>query len=211
MTIPEILRQVGLLLAATAIGFDTTIAQTSQPSTGAIATPIPSLYDVWKRAIGQPNLTDAQLRALAEQNRARVQALKDPFSPLASLTCDRRPSNEHVVWEDTSVMALVDRYDIRTKLLVVPKRKANFVIDLADIELSRLEKASAAGCDAPVIDASGTVAIGSCSFRVGPPTGLDVAQLHVHVLRSTNQAPNLSLFQRAGRRMVSLLGGTSCP
>lgn len=115
-------------------------SETDHPTSNTV-TPIPSLYDDWKsRTVGQTG-TDEQARAIAERERQRVRQLPDPFTPLATLSCDeRRATHEQVVWEDDALMALVDRFGAGAELLITPKSPVNFFIDLSKNQLGPICK-----------------------------------------------------------------------
>lgn len=172
----------------------------------AVETTTPALYEDWKRALLGREGTDAEARSAAETRRASVAKLRDPFSRLFTLSCDERAAlQEVIVWEDEAAMALVDSHDSGPKLLVVPKQRANFPVDLPSGRMAHLEKVAAAACEA--LQAS-VEASGVCSMYIN--TGVSLSQLHVHVRVSGQLGDAASHRRTVSARMQRSLGGTSC-
>src|SRR5262245_8269781 len=68
-----------------------------------ITTPVPDLHLDWAISATSPTATDKDAWRDAEQQRPRVEALKDPFTKLGNQSCPERSSltpPERVVWED---------------------------------------------------------------------------------------------------------------
>lgn len=180
----------------------------------ATATPVPDLMSNWIEAVLQRRGTEAEARAVAEKERARVSQLRDPFSPLANVKCvDPARKGEVIVWEDDDALAIVDR-DNKRKILIVPKIKANFPFDLPRPMLAHLAKVAAATCDALLGSATTAGGIGStasCDISVHPPAQLSVRQLHVHVLPKTAGERRQGDYRRVTHQLQQRLGGSGCP
>src|SRR5437868_2639210 len=139
----------------------------------SIRTPIPTLEQLWNAKPGD-----------AERERARVTSLRDPFTPLATLSCSERlANNERIVWENSDFMDLVDFSDNGTTLLLVPKVPHSFPIDLPNAQQDELRRLAAATCDALMIAANKvpSTTVPSCRMFVNHPQAVTVRQLHVHV------------------------------
>jgi hypothetical protein len=190
-------------------------AQDALSRSTTIRTPIPPLLDKWREATAGVNGTLQDARRIAEAARPTL-TKNDPFTPLMSLTCTERQSKgERVVWEDGTVMALVDTRNRGSKLLVVPKTpNTNFPIDLKDPQLAFVSRVAAATCDALVVAAGKQASTGSpsCDIRISPPNGLGVRQIHVHVEANVGvSAPVDDTFlQRTAAHLRSLIGGGGC-
>lgn len=118
---------------------------------------------------------------------SRIQKAKDPFMPIAQNDPQARADNR-VLWENPRMMVIVDSFAPGAKALVIPKRQASFIKDLAPNELDEM-----ATIAAKVSDAFGAVA-GSApaSIWVNPPQVITIKQLHTHVL------PNLPAWENPG-------------
>lgn len=189
-------------------------AAEAQHGTVGIVTNAPALYEEWKhRVLGRLG-TDDEVRNLVETERAVIAGKRDPFTPLAGLTCLQRSAlNESVVWEDVSTMVIVDIYHSGPKLLVVPKTPGNFPTDFSMQEIERLGQVSAAACDSLVsVDGANVLApAGMCHIYINPPAGLMLRQLHVHVqLAKSSAADYKALLHRVASEMRGRLGGNSC-
>ncbi|MCP4500449.1 MAG: HIT domain-containing protein [Deltaproteobacteria bacterium] len=145
------------------------------------STPVPALFDEWIQATAPaPEQEPAQRCALAEQKaeqqRGRVERLKDPFSPIA----EKDPAalkKEIILWEDDDVMVIVDAFAYGPKALVVPKEKTLFPTDVDEEMLKRLAVISARVSDAFLQQGAN----GPARMWINPPSALTVRQLHVHV------------------------------
>jgi hypothetical protein len=194
------------------IGVMLPLSLAAQP--GAIRTPMPALLESWINATtGADSTLDDAFKA-AGAARSTLPS-RDPFTRLAEMTCSNRLADqERVVWEDAGLMALADFGDRGSKLLVVPKRPANFLIDLKYKEIAYVSRVAAAACDA-LMGAAGKQASAtapSCDIYIHPPAQLGVRQLHVHVKARTGVAAPVddTFLQRAGANLRSLLGGAGC-
>jgi hypothetical protein len=185
----------------------------AQPST--IKTPISPLLDDWKIATAGTKATLDDARKIAEANRPTLPK-SDPFTPLAGMSCaERLEKRERVVWEDEAgVMVLVPFGDQGSKLLVVPKVRANFPIDLSEHQLKYVSRIAAATCDAMLVASGKQPAANtpSCTTYINPPAGLGVRQMHVHVEAHTGVSASVddAFLRRAAAHIRSLVGGAGC-
>lgn len=140
-------------------------------------TPPPDLLADWAAAVVESGDMSAA-KAHAESVRQRVEQLKDPFTPLARGDPDAR-AKEHVLWEDTQAMVVVDLYAATPKALAIPKESITFPCDAGDALLTHLSQVSAATSDAFMEAAHWSV---PARCWVNPPRGLMIRQLHVHIL-----------------------------
>lgn len=179
-----------------------------------VQTPVPHLLDEWKIATAGPNATVDDAVKIAETYRPKLPN-RDPFTPLAGMTCAERLSKgERVVWEDATLMALIDTANQSSKLLVVPKASTNFPVDIPERQIKYVARIAAATCDALLVaagrqpDASDS----SCKAYINPPTGLSIRQMHVHVEAHTGVSSPVddTFLQRTAAHLRSLVGGTSC-
>jgi diadenosine tetraphosphate (Ap4A) HIT family hydrolase len=191
------------------------VLQTRDTPPSAIKTALPQIYEDWKvRTVG-PNESDAKARRVAELARPRVSGLRDPFTGLANLSCEERiAKGEQVVWEDDLLMVVVDSFDQGSKLLVTPKQRKNFPIDLSNDEIERASRVAAASCDALML-ADGhepTSGANNCSIHVNPPIAVSLSQLHIHVspAKRTSGAVDDGFFRRASKHLRGLLGDAGC-
>ena len=157
--------------------------ETEPPALTSICTSIPSLYENYKKTTLGREGTDKELREHLETQRERVSKLKDPFTPIARMTeAERAAAGERVLWEDATVMVLVDRFSGTPKPLVVPKKEMMFPIDASQDFIKRLAMVAAATSDALMWAVGGECDPSSSSkIYVNPPTVIGVRQLHVHV------------------------------
>jgi hypothetical protein len=192
------------------------VAAESSTSASSIRTRTPEIYGDWKKHFPKAK-SDDEVRREAERHRSRVQGLKDPFTPLISMTCPERAAERELVpWEDARAMAVVD-FSRRDKLLIIPKRlvpnePVNFPIDLWSSELDHMALVAAAACDA-LVEAGGrepSKGEPSCDMHIHPPSGLGVARLHVHVEPLTTTRANQAFYGTVTARMKVLLGGSGC-
>ena len=150
-------------------------AQTSACTTA------PDIKREWRAAaIGQG--TDAALDQQLASARARLSTMRDPLSPLYSMSeAELRARQEYRVWKDTALMVVADRFAIG-ELLVVPRDSMAFPSDASDELLAHIARASAKAAEA-LRAASGKSCPGSAAVRiyVNPPNAIGVRQLHVHV------------------------------
>ncbi|MCK5688519.1 HIT domain-containing protein, partial [Myxococcota bacterium] len=115
------------------------------------------------------------------QYRARVEALKDPFMPLAR--GDKRArEKERILFENDAAMVVVDLYSKAPKALVVPKNEMLFPCDGTDFDLQMLsdlaEKTALAFKQSIENNPESRV-------WINPPAALMVRQLHIHIQPST--------------------------
>ncbi|MBM4280726.1 MAG: hypothetical protein FJ137_08185 [Deltaproteobacteria bacterium] len=128
------------------------------------------------------------------EQRPRVAALKDPFTPVVGNAPGAR-DGEIVLWESRSALVVVDTFSPSPKALVVPKTPASLPVDLPRAALDELARVAAHVSDA-FMRATGCPAAG---IWVNPPQHLTVKQLHVHVL------PDLGPYTADGAPAKALL------
>jgi diadenosine tetraphosphate (Ap4A) HIT family hydrolase len=171
-------------------------------------TKTPDLYASWRSAtVG--NASEDSLRSVVESAGQRASTLPDPFTPLFTLTpAERTARNETVVWEDTSAIALVDRFHGAPKLLIVPKAPMSFMANASPFIRAHLARVAAAAADAMIV-ASGRSCDATAKFDiyVNPPNVIGVRQLHVHVVpeRDITVSDAASFYSRVGRIMTERL------
>jgi diadenosine tetraphosphate (Ap4A) HIT family hydrolase len=192
----------------------TFIACSGRAPSPTIRTPIPPLFENWKAATATRNATDDEVRGIADQRRSGLPS-RDPFTPLALMSCDERHAKgERIIWEDSALMALVDSGDRGSTLLVVPKAQANFPTDLTRDQMEHVSRVAAATCDALVIAAGGqpTTDPPSCTMYINPPSALSVRQMHVHVEAHTGVAVPVddTFLHRAATNLRGLVAGSGC-
>lgn len=124
-----------------------------------------------------PNDMARTERDVLMEQRPRVAGLKDVFSAVAQDLPGAR-DNEIVLWENQSVMVVVDTFAPSPKALVVPKDPVSLPTDLSKPQLDELALVAAHVSDA-FMRAMGTPPAG---IWINPPQHLTVKQLHVHVL-----------------------------
>lgn len=183
----------------------------------SITTLLPNLCKEWKVSATSTTTPAADLRAYLTQERQGVEQLKDPFTPLARMTCAQRAAKdppERVVWEDKEFMALVDFGDHGSTLLLTPIKHVNFLTDLPRDQVARLNRLAAATCDALVLAAGEQVRLKppSCRMYVNPPRALSVSQLHVHVEAHTGVTPPVdnAFLRRTAMHLRALVPGEGC-
>ena len=140
------------------------------------------LYKNWRKAALSDDATDEQVREYAEKERQRVSTLRDPFTPIANMNeAERAAAGERVLWEDDTIMVLVDRFH-DVKPLVIPKKQMMFPIDAPPGFMDRLAVVAAATSDALIWGAGGECETASSSrIYVNPPKVIGIRQLHAHV------------------------------
>lgn len=126
---------------------------------------------------GGPKERERTIQRVIVDERPRVQALRDPFTPLA-LKDPAARANEVVLWENAGAMVLVDLFAPMPKALVVPKQPVMLLSDAPKKLVDDLALLAAHVSDA-FIDVAGTPPAG---IWVNPPQDLTVRQMHVHVL-----------------------------
>jgi diadenosine tetraphosphate (Ap4A) HIT family hydrolase len=124
-----------------------------------------------------PKERDRTIQRVVLEERPRVQALRDPFTPVALKDPTAR-AREVVLWENADAMVLVDLFATSPKALVIPKQPVMLALDAPDALLKDLALVAAHVSDA-LIDVSGAPPAG---IWVNPPQDLTVRQMHVHVL-----------------------------
>jgi diadenosine tetraphosphate (Ap4A) HIT family hydrolase len=124
--------------------------------------------------------------------RRVVDQKRDPFTPIADNDPQAR-AREIVLWENASVMVLVDGFSPAAKALVVPKTPAMFPTDMSAALMQELAVVAAHVSDAFV--AAGAQA--PSDIWINPPQSLTVKQLHVHV------APGLPDFELDGQHQMT--------
>jgi diadenosine tetraphosphate (Ap4A) HIT family hydrolase len=96
-------------------------------------------------------------------------------------TEQRTKLDETVLWEDSTILVLVDR-DPSPKGLVIPKARACFLVDITPSLRNELALIAAVTSDAFMHAAGRKCSATAISqIYVNPPRSLGVKQLHVHV------------------------------
>src|SRR6185503_4968279 len=112
-------------------------------------TTTPDLVGDWRRATVGSAGTDKDLQMAIVKERASVEALPDPFTPLANAApSERAARGERVLWEDTTVFVLVAKPDTPIKALVIPKAPTTFITDAPEETRNKLAQVAAATADA---------------------------------------------------------------
>jgi uncharacterized protein YjbK len=137
---------------------------------------IPTVYKDWVKALtGSEDTSDDDVRAKVEPNRARLERLRDPFTPLARGDEAAR-AKEKVLWEDGQFLVISDTFAGGAKALVIPARPCLVPVDLDEGERARIEEITGA-----VVEAFRVVTGKDSRAWVNLPNGISVRQLHVHV------------------------------
>jgi diadenosine tetraphosphate (Ap4A) HIT family hydrolase len=135
--------------------------------------------------------------------RPRVSKLRDVFTPIA----ERQPGardNEIVLWENKSIMVVVDTFASSPKALVVPKAPLHLPLDATPQLLDELAVVAAHVSDA-FSSAGGAPPSG---IWINPPQHVAIRQLHVHVLpdlapfTADRSPPRTLLADPAARALV---------
>ena len=191
------------VLIATCIASLATIQQAvAQTMSCAISTP--ELYESYKASVVGSSASDDSLRRVLDAARSHVRSLPDPFTRLAGMTsAERRNLNEIVVWEDADVMVIVDKPHTLSHVLVVPKKATMFLTDATPTVQRRL--ATVAGAAAAAFP-RGASCGGGAVIRISPPSGLQLRQLHVHVMVSPGpRADTVPFYREMGARIAEIV------
>jgi diadenosine tetraphosphate (Ap4A) HIT family hydrolase len=195
------------VLIVTFIASVTTIEQ-AIAQTASCAHTVPDLYESYKASVVGSSASDDSLRRVLHAARGHVRSLPDPLSRLAGMTAaKRRNFSEIVVWEDTDVMVLVAKPHTLSHVLVVPKKATMFLTDATPTVQRRL--ATVAGAAAAAFP-RGASCGGGAVIRISPPSGLQLRQLHVHVMVSPSPpADTVTFYREMGARIAEIVERSS--
>jgi diadenosine tetraphosphate (Ap4A) HIT family hydrolase len=124
-----------------------------------------------------PATRERTIQKAVVDERARIQQLRDPFTPVAQKDPAAR-AKEVVLWENAGAMVLVDLFAPLPKALVVPKQTVTTPMDAPPGLLDDIALLAAHVSDA-FMGVAGTPPAG---IWVNPPQDLTVKQMHVHVM-----------------------------
>ncbi len=181
--------------------------QRLKPQSEHQCTPIPSLYEDWKKAIVGKDGTDEQARTYAESQRAHVSELPDPFTKVGRMSpAERTAADERVLWEDETIFVLVDKYRATPSLLVIPKEPVIFPIDAPSDLIKRLGQVAAVTGDAMIFAVGKTCqAVAKAAMYINPPGAVSVRQMHVHVEPSIGSFDGTEPYGRAAEYLKTHL------
>lgn len=109
--------------------------------------------------------------------KARAPRLRNPFAPLAANDPVAR-AKEKVLWENGTLMVLVDRFSKAPHLLVVPKAPALLPQDAPPATLDEMGRVGKIASDV----FTRVAGVGASETFVNPPQLISIGQLHMHVI-----------------------------
>lgn len=158
-------------------------------------TPVPCLYNDWKKATLSGEGTDEEAKNKAESVRPRFLARKDPdpFCHVLNMTeAERKQHDEWILWENDEIMVLADKFNWQSPL-VIPKSHIIFPFEAKNDLLHRLAIVAAFTSDA--MKHSESDRSSNAKIYISPPDGIGVGHLHIHVqLQSQINATNKAEF-----------------
>lgn len=124
---------------------------------------------------GKPDRKKLVDQALADARR-ELPKMKDPFTPVARGDVKAR-AKERVLYENQSLVVLVDRFAQTPHILVVPKQRASLPTEIKPAVLDQMGKVAEAVSEA----FTALTRSAPSQAWVNPPQRLTISQVHMHV------------------------------
>jgi diadenosine tetraphosphate (Ap4A) HIT family hydrolase len=140
----------------------------------------------------------------AAELQARAPTLRNPFAPIAAGDPAAR-AKEKVLWENGTLMVLVDRFSKTPHLLVVPKAPMLLPTDAPPATLDELGRVGKVASDV----FSKVARVGASETFVNPPQFVSIGQLHLHVsppMKALTDKGTAKLWAKVGAALTKALG-----